>query len=166
MGRMKISGPRHVHHIASCYGPVTRSDTMTHRQWLLASNGIVYVEEDGAVDESGLDIAPTIKTREMYLAGIGNEWKLDTAHIHHAGTTDTEIAVSYEISKTNTVPLVPTTYHTFSTAVRGLSRIKPQLQAEGITLLLTSELNPTERFKLNYINLVSPTHLLEENAGI
>lgn len=165
MGRMKISGPRNVHHSASCYGPVTGSATMSHRQWMLGSDGYVYVEENGAVDASNLGISPQVKTREMYLAGIGQEWKLDTAHIHHADSAATNISVWYEASKTNADPIIPNKQHIFTTERRGLSRIKPQVQAEGISLILISEENPDERFKLNYINLVSPTPLLEENAG-
>jgi hypothetical protein len=138
---------------------------MSHRQWMLGSDGYVYVEENGAVDASNLGIYPQVKTREMYLAGVGQEWKLDTAHIHHGDSAATEIDVWYEASKTDKDPIIPSTQHTFTTGRRGLSRIKPQIQAEGIALTLISDADPTERFKLDYINLVSPTPLLEENAG-
>lgn len=165
MGRMKISGPRNVTHVASAFGPVGDS---TKRQWILGGDGHVYVEENGEVDESGYGIYPQVKTREMYLAGLGNEWKIDTLHIHHgagiSGST-TDIDTWYSISKTNVAPVTLPKQNTFTIENRGLSRIKPQVQGEGISLIFISDPNPTKRLMLNYTLIDSPTLLGEENSG-
>jgi len=77
-GSLKVSGPVDVDVSSAALAVL---DTGTRPLYTGASsltgNGNVFLENQGSV------LTMTIKTRQMYLAGAGNEWKYDDLYVHH-----------------------------------------------------------------------------------
>lgn len=104
------------------------------------TDGTVYVEDSGTTDASGGTIIPTIKTREMYLAGEGSEARVDRVYVHHQafGANGSTAVCSATLTKHN-IGEAPTTLETttFNTDIRGISVTHSDNSAEAHTFSIT-----------------------------
>jgi len=133
-GKLKVSGPITLHANCMALGKLlSGSATLYSGQ----PDGYAYVENSGNVDTSGNGLAPSVRTREMYMAGFGDEWQLTSSLIHHQSTPTTTVTVSFDVAKTNADPYTTQANKTFTTLRRGFSRISPNVGGEGIAINLT-----------------------------
>lgn len=130
-------------------GPVTVSaasaaETVLNGQHVLLtghnSDGKVYIEDNGISDASGGTIAPTIKLREIYFKGEGEESRVDRVYIHHQafGANGSTAVCSATLSKHNigeSLTTLETT--TFNTDLRGLSVMHNDNSAESHTVTIS-----------------------------
>lgn len=130
-GKLKVSGPRNVENAAVCFGTLKTGEKFL---WNITPDGVLYTEEVGADDCS-----PVIQSREMYLSGVGNEWKLDKVLIHHQSDRGSKVNVAFETTKTGANPTIHPDVKSFQTLRRGLSRILPAVSGEGVAVTLAPE---------------------------
>jgi hypothetical protein len=132
-GKLKVSGPASVSVLAATQGTGSSGEKL-----LYTSDGVgyVYVENRGSTDAQGTGIAPVLKTREMYLAGPGNEWELQDLFVHHQAASGGTYQTSFEVAKSNT-DVRTTQLKPFTTLRRGLTKIAAFEAGEGIATKIT-----------------------------
>lgn len=129
-GKLKAIGPCGIRAVAAAVGT---SSTGERVLYTLAPSGLVYQENRGVSDASGVGITPRVSTREIYNAGIGGEWQLNRAFIHHQEMPLTEITANYTVVRANS-PSRDSAFRVIETNERGLSLLTPAEGGEGITL--------------------------------
>ena len=128
-GKLKVSGPADVSVV-----DITSGASSTGEEVLYSGIGAnVYFENRGVSDASGVGITPTLKTREMYQAGMGSEWELKDMFVHHQSSGGPSYNMSFEVAKSNTDIRI-TTSTAFSLIRRGLTKISEFEGGEGIAV--------------------------------
>jgi hypothetical protein len=158
-GKLKACGPYSVNHVAATTGS---PDEGARHVYVI--NGVgVYIEDQQDANDDTLVINPTITTREMFLDGFGQEWKLDKALIHHQNTKQNVVRVNTTLIKTNASPRVSLDTKEFYTVARGMSRIPLSIRGEALSLKFSCS-NPSTPIQLDYIQM-DPTNMGEEDSG-
>lgn len=113
-------------------------------EWVLLTghntDGKIWVEDNSDDDNAdlGTGIVPLVETRDLYTAGIGYEWTLETFWTLHNSTVPT-MTWTLTVRKRNTEGDIvnDAVTKTFTTAKDGLSRLYPHAAAEAMRFRLT-----------------------------
>lgn len=144
-GKLKVSGPDGFACAASTSASLDSGATGFYTG---RSDGFVYVENSGASDGSGGTISPVIRTRDLYLAGQGNEWQITKALLHHGVGVGITLNGSLRVEKTNATGR-DTPEHTIEGLTRGMTRIPLNDMGEGISVKIRVTGDDSARF--NYL---------------
>ncbi len=136
-GKLKVTGITNFGPVASTYGINDSNERVVYT----SSGGTVYIENRG-VSETG-----HIKTREMYLAGLGGSWEMTCLAVHHSQYNGT-IQFGFETTQAN-YPNQVIPGHSFVPAARQLSIVDGAVAGEGIAVTL--DISGEGELDLNYI---------------
>jgi hypothetical protein len=149
---MKISGPHNVYHYddnstanVRCMRTVVRStgSTSTYYGYYGVANtggGAVYRETGTNVpvtNNSGTNLA-SVRTRRMYLAGIGNDFTLNDIYVH-AQASPAVLQFYVDTDFTNTGEGLDSVPKIVTPSFIGNSKISPMVNAEAIRIRFTDD---------------------------
>jgi hypothetical protein len=156
---LKVSGPVIATTATSDYTTgtaVLQTDT-GYTLYTAFSNGDVYYDDDAAKiipDGAGSTIRkPFIRTRTMYEAGMGGEWRLSDVLVDQTGQSSSmTMSLTPYVRKVGAAESAATA-KTFTTALTGLSIATFNISSGGIALELTDVNDTGNKFSINQLIL-------------
>jgi len=115
-GTYKVTGPITVSGLSAHLGRLAGNDVLLTGQ----SGGFVYVEDRGYSDASGGSPLFAVKTREMYLAGVGKAATIEKLYTRHRQDATSTVQVTVSVRR-NDKAQFSVTAKTFTTAQAGTS---------------------------------------------
>ena len=145
-GKLKVTGITNYSATCGVAGTLTNNTPLM----LTASGGYIYRENSGYTDASGGSILPSIELREIYLAGFGDSWELNSLGVHH-NDSNAEMTATFKVSQAN-YPQRTSSSRQFSLENRALSIITADEAGDGIMIGLAAN-TPNTPLALNYLVL-------------
>jgi hypothetical protein len=118
-----------------------------------ATDGKVYIEDSGTTDENSVVVAPTVRSRRFYAAGVGHEGRVERLMLitDAAGNTTTG-AYSAAIYRQNQGEALTLAHSvTGDTVNGGISELWPDDTVETFEVELTKTVAQTAAFRLHYL---------------